>query len=85
MKDLPNVLFVFSDQHRAQAMSCAGDCNISTPNLDRLAREGLTPLASAMPWRSTIPAPRPGRALFRFEELPVVETRPLSVYEEVCT
>jgi len=53
--------------------------------VDRLAREGLTPLAAAMPWRSTQPAPRPGRVLFRFEELPSVEPRPLSVYEEVCT
>jgi len=38
-----------------------------------------------MPWRSSLPAPRPGRVPFRFEELPAVETRPLSVYEEVCT
>jgi transposase len=53
--------------------------------VDRLAREGLTPLTSAMPWCSTLPAPRPGRVLFRFEELPVVEARPLSVYEEACT
>lgn len=36
----PNVLWIFSDQHRADAMSCAGDPNIATPRLDRLAREG---------------------------------------------
>ena len=36
----PNILWIFSDQHRASAMSCAGDPNIETPNLDRLAREG---------------------------------------------
>lgn len=52
---------------------------------DRLAREGLTPISAAMPWRPVMPAARPGRALFRFEELPVVEARSLSVYEEVCT
>jgi len=52
---------------------------------DRLAREGLTPVDRAMPWRPVYPAPRPGRELFRFEEVPVVETRPLSVYEEVCS
>jgi arylsulfatase A-like enzyme len=37
----PNVLWIFSDQHRAHAMSCAGDTNIETPNLDRIAREGI--------------------------------------------
>ncbi len=52
---------------------------------DRLAREGLTPISSAMPWHPVLPTARPGRALFRFEEIPVVETRSLSVYEEVCT
>ena len=41
MPPLPNILWIFSDQHRAQAMSCAGDANILTPNLDRLAAEGL--------------------------------------------
>ena len=37
----PNILWIFSDQHRAHAMSCAGDPNIETPNLDRLAGEGI--------------------------------------------
>lgn len=53
--------------------------------VDRLAREGLTPLASAMPWRPVAAAPRPGRMLFRFEDAPAVENRSLSVYEEVCS
>lgn len=38
--DRPNILWLFSDQHSAHTMSCAGDPNIETPNLDRLAREG---------------------------------------------
>ncbi|MEL6311201.1 MAG: sulfatase-like hydrolase/transferase [Pseudomonadota bacterium] len=37
----PNVLLLFSDQHRAQAMSCAGDPNVETTHMDRLAAEGL--------------------------------------------
>lgn len=37
----PNVIWVLSDQHRGQALSCAGDPNVSTPNLDRLAGEGV--------------------------------------------
>lgn len=37
----PNVIWFIVDQLRAQAMSVAGDPNLSTPNLDRLAREGV--------------------------------------------
>ena len=37
----PNVLWIFSDQHRAAAIGCAGDPNLRTPNMDRLAREGV--------------------------------------------
>lgn len=33
----PNVVFVFGDQWRAQAVGYAGDPNVKTPNLDRLA------------------------------------------------
>ena len=36
-----NVLFLFPDQMRAQAMGCMGNPDVKTPNLDRLAREGL--------------------------------------------
>lgn len=38
----PNVLWIFGDQHRAQSWSGAGDPNLATPNLDRLAAEGVT-------------------------------------------
>ena len=37
----PNVIWVFGDQHRGQALGCAGDPNLHTPNLDRLAAEGV--------------------------------------------
>lgn len=43
----PNVLFVFSDQHRASSMGCYGDANVRTPNLDRFATQG-TQLNAAM-------------------------------------
>ncbi|MEM6392294.1 MAG: sulfatase [Planctomycetota bacterium] len=36
-----NVIWVFGDQHRGAALSCAGDPNVSTPNIDRLAAEGV--------------------------------------------
>jgi len=37
----PNVIWIFGDQHRAQATGYMGDPNAHTPNLDRLAAEGL--------------------------------------------
>ncbi len=36
-----NVLFLFPDQMRAQAMGCMGNPDVKTPNLDRLASEGV--------------------------------------------
>jgi len=37
----PNILLVMADQHRADVMGCAGDPTVHTPNLDRLAAEGV--------------------------------------------
>jgi len=36
-----NVLFIVTDQHNAHALRCYGNDTIETPNLDRLAREGM--------------------------------------------
>lgn len=36
-----NVLLILTDQHRADHMSCAGNPVVKTPNLDRLAQEGV--------------------------------------------
>lgn len=51
MMDRPNVVFIFSDQHRAQACGYAGDKNVRTPNMDRLAEESVqfTHAVSGMP------------------------------------
>lgn len=35
-----NAIWIFGDQHRAQALSCNGDPNLNTPNVDRLSSEG---------------------------------------------
>jgi arylsulfatase A-like enzyme len=35
-----NAIWIFGDQHRAQALSCNGDPNLTTPNIDRLSSEG---------------------------------------------
>jgi choline-sulfatase len=37
----PNILLLLADQHRADAMGCAGDAVIRTPALDRLAAQGV--------------------------------------------
>jgi arylsulfatase A-like enzyme len=39
--DKPNILFILSDDQGAWAMGCAGNDEIRTPNLDRLAQQGI--------------------------------------------
>ncbi|WP_242203542.1 sulfatase family protein [Aestuariivivens insulae] len=36
----PNILVIMTDQHAASALSCMGNDNVSTPNIDRLANQG---------------------------------------------
>jgi len=39
--DRPNILFIMSDDHAAHAISCYGSKINNTPNIDRLAKEGM--------------------------------------------
>lgn len=41
MDEKPNILFIFSDQHRHDVMGCAGHPIVKTPNLDALAARGI--------------------------------------------
>lgn len=41
MKKRPNVVFVFSDQHRAEATGYAGNPDVKTPNMDKLAKDSI--------------------------------------------
>ena len=41
VKDRPNFIFIMSDDHAAQALSCYGSNINQTPHLDRLAEEGM--------------------------------------------
>ena len=41
MTGRPNLLWLFCDQLRYHALACNGDRNVPTPNLDRLAAEGV--------------------------------------------
>ena len=40
-KQQPNIVFIMSDDHAAHAMSCYGSKINETPNLDRIAEEGM--------------------------------------------
>jgi len=42
MTQPPHILYILSDEHRGQAMSHAGDPNLRTPWMDRLASEGVS-------------------------------------------
>lgn len=37
----PNIIFIMTDDHAVQATSCYGSDLIETPNIDRIAREGI--------------------------------------------
>ena len=41
MSDQPNVLFIITDQHRADHVGYAGNRIVQTPNLDRIAANGM--------------------------------------------
>ena len=41
IKSAPNIIFIMSDDHAYQAVSCYGDSLNETPNIDRLAKEGV--------------------------------------------
>jgi arylsulfatase A-like enzyme len=38
---LPNILFIMTDDHAAHAIGCYGSAVNQTPNLDRIAKEGV--------------------------------------------
>ncbi|MFT4565800.1 MAG: arylsulfatase A-like enzyme [Saprospiraceae bacterium] len=41
VKDRPNIVFIMSDDHAYQAISAYNDQLIQTPNIDRIAKEGI--------------------------------------------
>ncbi len=56
----PNILFLFSDEHRRDALGCYGHSLVKTPNLDRLAAAGTrftqayTPSPICVPARASL-------------------------------
>ncbi len=41
MPDKPNIIYIFSDQHRGDTLGSVGHPAVITPNLDKLASEGV--------------------------------------------
>jgi len=41
MDQRPNIVFIFTDQQSADAMSCAGNPELHTPAMDSLAESGV--------------------------------------------
>jgi len=41
VKKKPNILFLFADDQRADALGCSGNTYIRTPNIDRIAQNGV--------------------------------------------
>ena len=39
--DRPNIVFIFTDDHCEQALSAYDPARITTPNMDRIAKEGM--------------------------------------------
>ncbi len=82
----PNIIWIFGDQMRAQATGYMGDPNVHTPNIDRLAQEGLA-LTSAVsgcplccPYRGSLLSGRyphnavPGHEMQLPPEMPTIAT-----------
>jgi len=55
----PNLVFVFADQMRGQDMNCAGNGQMVTPNMDKMAEQGVR-FTNAI---STSPICTPARAM----------------------
>ena len=41
VQERPNIIFIMTDDHTTQAMSCYGGQLLETPNMDRIASEGI--------------------------------------------
>lgn len=86
MSKQPNILFIFSDQHRADCVGYANGRRAFTPNLDRLAREGMvfdnafSPMPICCPARQallTIRRPERFGALWNYDiTLPIPSLQP---------
>lgn len=78
----PNIIWFIDDQHRAQALSCAGDPNVNTPNLDTLAAQGVrfdgavSGMPLCCPFRGSLVASRYPHKCVPGHEYPIPDNQP---------
>ena len=56
MADLPNILWLMTDEQRTDSMGCYGSPWARTPHMDRMAKEGVIFLEAATPAPVCVPA-----------------------------
>ena len=56
MSDRPNILVIMSDQQRTDSLACYGNVFVHSPNIDRLASEGVRFLDGFSPYPLCTPA-----------------------------
>jgi len=88
-KRKPNIVFIFADQLRSCALSCYGNDQLRTPNIDRLAKEGVK-FTNAI---STAPVCGPFRGMLMSGNFPMKNgmvltdhflRNPTPYFSEVC-
>lgn len=90
LKKRPNVLFLFADDQRADALGCSGNTYIKTPNIDKLSETGIRftnnyvmgghQAAVCAPSRAMLMS---GKSLFHvFDVLDGVKTMPMHFAEK---
>lgn len=55
-KQKPHIIFIMTDQHRADALGCMGNQTVISPHIDRLAKEGTLFLSGYSSSPSSTPA-----------------------------
>ena len=56
MSERPNILVITTDQQRADSLACYGNVFVHSPNIDRLASEGVRFLDAFTPFPLCTPA-----------------------------
>jgi len=78
----PNIIWLFGDQHRAQALSCNGDPHVATPNIDNLSALGahfenaISGYPLCCPFRGTLLSGRWAHHCVPGHEYPLPENQP---------
>ena len=81
MQKQPNILFIFTDQHRLSALGAYGNTPCKTPNIDRLAKEGVL-FRNAY---TTCPVCSPARASVMTGKFPHAHGITTNIHEVGCS